>query len=120
MKRRTALIALLVLSLALAGLFTARAVMIATMLRNEGPASTLPIAPWMTPRYIVRAYHVPPSEMRALLDLSPGEGGRLTLEEIAARRGVPVETLIARIEQALPADAPSEGKAPQAESGGRP
>ena len=120
MNRRTALVVLLVLSLALAGLFAARAAMVAMMWREEGPVATLPIAPWMTPRYIVRAYHLPPSEMRALLDLAPGEGGRLTLEEIAARRGVPVETLIARIEKALPANAPAAREAPSEEDDHRP
>lgn len=101
MSRRTGLVVLLVLSLALAGLFAARAVMVARMW-TEAPTAAMPIAPWMTPRYIVRAYGIPPRTMQALLGLDPGEGGRMTLEELAQARGEPVDALIARINAALP------------------
>jgi len=61
------------------------------------------IAGWMTPGYIAHSWQLPPEVMGAALGLSPeeGEGRRLTLAEIAADRGVSVETLAAEIEAVI-------------------
>lgn len=60
-----------------------------------------PVEPWMTPRYIVHAYHIPPEVLADLLRKRPGEGPHETLEQLAATRGVPVAALIATIEADL-------------------
>lgn len=62
-----------------------------------------PLAPWMTVRYIGRSWDVSPREIHALAGLPRPEEARrpLTLGEIAERRGVPVEEVIAEVDAAL-------------------
>ena len=57
-------------------------------------------AGWMTPGYVAHSHGLDPASFRATLGL---EAGRVTLAEIAARRGVPVETVLAEVEAALAA-----------------
>ena len=61
------------------------------------------VEPWMTPRYVGRSWDVPRADIVALLDLPADAtaGRRQTLDDIAAEAGVPVETLIAKIEAYL-------------------
>jgi hypothetical protein len=60
----------------------------------------LPVEGWMTPGYIAHSHGLDPLDLRESLGLAPG---RTTLAEIAARRGVPVETVVAEVEAALAA-----------------
>lgn len=62
-----------------------------------------PIAAWMTPRYVAHSWDVPRDEMMAILGLEPPPRGRITLEELAAEKGLPVEDYIARIEAGIAA-----------------
>ncbi|MCV2864710.1 hypothetical protein [Defluviimonas sp. WL0075] len=50
---------------------------------------------WMTPRYIARSWHVPQEDLARHLDLAPGGDARMTLDDIARARGIPLETLLA-------------------------
>ncbi len=63
-------------------------------------------APWMTPGYLARSWHLPNAAVDGALGLD-AQGftgpGRPTLERIAAVRGVPVQTLIEDLRKALPA-----------------
>lgn len=55
-----------------------------------------PIEPWMTPRYIATAWHIPQDQLTAILgqtDLSR----RPSLAKIAKAQGRPVEDLIAEL-----------------------
>jgi hypothetical protein len=60
-----------------------------------------PIAGWMTPAFVARSWQLPPEMMMQAIDGSPGEGRRLTLDAIAAERGLPLADLVTRIEEAI-------------------
>lgn len=60
-----------------------------------------PIEGWMTPGYVAHSWHLPHDAMAEALALEPGSGRPRTLDEIAAARGVPLEALIAQIEEAV-------------------
>jgi hypothetical protein len=61
-----------------------------------------PIEGWMTPRYVVHAWHVPPEVVAGALPIEQdGTGRRMTLDEIAEAEGVAPEVLAARIEAAI-------------------
>lgn len=53
--------------------------------------------PWMTPRYVAHSWGLAPSRVAEVLGVSPEVGDRPTLEEIAERRGVPVEQVLAEV-----------------------
>lgn len=61
-----------------------------------------PVQGWMTPGYVVRAYHVPPEAMSRALALEPGSARGKTLEDIAVARGVPVDRLLAAVQALVP------------------
>ena len=66
-------------------------------------------APWMTPGYIARSWHLHVEEIDAILGIQNGpelvREGPPTLERIAAVLGVPVSELIDRLTKGLPAAA---------------
>jgi hypothetical protein len=62
------------------------------------------IAGWMTPRYVVRSWDVPPDLVAGALDLErDGIGRRVTLTALAEERGVPPAVLIDALETAIAA-----------------
>lgn len=61
----------------------------------------VPIQPWMTVGYVGKSWGVKPRALDQEAGLPIPEGRPLTLAEIAAKRGVPVETLIADVEAAV-------------------
>lgn len=58
---------------------------------------------WMTPGYIAHSWDLDRTTLRAVLGIDARPGEHPTLEEIAERRGEPVEALIARLEAAIAA-----------------
>lgn len=61
-----------------------------------------PVAAWMTPRYIAHSHRLPPDLLGAVLKIDPeNPPRRMTLKEIAAERGVPVQDLIDALEAAI-------------------
>lgn len=60
-----------------------------------------PVRPWMTVGYVGRSWDLPPRRIDELAGLPPPDGHPLTLQEIADRRGVAVETVIAEVEAAV-------------------
>jgi hypothetical protein len=57
---------------------------------------------WMTPRYVAMSWDVPPDVIAGALALArDGSGRRVTLDELAKSRGVPVATLAAELEAAI-------------------
>ena len=62
-----------------------------------------PLAPWMTMGYVGHVHGISGREIDALAGFpTPQEAGHpLTIAEIAARQGVPVETVIDEVEAAL-------------------
>lgn len=88
-------------AVALAMAFTVRAVVF--MAPFGAPPLDPPIEGWMTPRLVAHGWHLPPEVMAAAVGLEPGAGRGKTLDEIAEAQGLPVATLIARIEAAAAA-----------------
>lgn len=63
-----------------------------------------PIEPWMTPRYVARSWGVPPRDlMQALKAPMPPPDGPMSLRDLADRRGVTTEQIIAEAEAAVAA-----------------
>jgi hypothetical protein len=60
-----------------------------------------PVASWMTVGYVAHSWHLDPRAIDATAGLPPPAGHPLTLEEIASQRGVPVEQIIAAVEDAI-------------------
>lgn len=57
---------------------------------------------WMTPGYVERSWHMPPRALAGVLDITPGPGQRgRTLAEIAADQGIPLDELMARLNDHL-------------------
>lgn len=56
-----------------------------------------PIEGWMTPRYVVQSWGLPPEIVTEALGDGPMPGKRRTIEDLAADRGISVEELVARI-----------------------
>ena len=54
-----------------------------------------PIEGWMTPGMVARTRHLPPEVVAEALGLDRSAPRRMTLAEIAAERGVPLQALIA-------------------------
>ena len=61
------------------------------------------VRPWMTVGYVGRSWDINPRTIDGVAGLPlPEEAGRpLTLQEIADRRGVPVEEIIVLVEEAI-------------------
>ncbi|MHC9234009.1 hypothetical protein ACX9MO_00065 [Pseudooceanicola sp. 502str34] len=62
--------------------------------------------PWMTPGYVAHSWHLPKEEVFTLLALDPPPDRRMTLEEIARTKGVPLHQLLDELNVALQARAP--------------
>lgn len=63
---------------------------------------------WMTPGYIAHSWDLGRDALRSALGADAQPGEHLTLEEIAERRGEPLEALIARVEAAIAAERAGE------------
>ena len=87
----------LVLAAGVTLLFLLRAIFFATIWLESDPLRHA-VEPWMTPRYIVRTYGLPPERVDAALGLPTGQSPRKPLADIAERQGVPVARLIAAVE----------------------
>jgi hypothetical protein len=104
LRRRPVLAALFaVLVLAALG-FGLRAAVIATHWAASAPDQTAPLAGWMTPRYVARLRGVPPEVMQRILALTTGAGTRVTLDRLAADRGVALDRFLADLDAALAAE----------------
>lgn len=88
-----------VVAVALGLFFAARAVVFTVYWSDHRDEA---IAGWMTPRYVAMSWDVPPEIVGDALALPrDGTGRRITLSEIAATRGIPVETVAAEIGAAI-------------------
>jgi hypothetical protein len=86
---------------ALAILFAVRAVI---SMQDWPEHADEDIEGWMTPRYVALSWDVPPEVIVGALSIPrDGSGRRITLDELAKDRGVPVETLAADLEAAIAA-----------------
>lgn len=65
-----------------------------------------PLEGWMTPRYIANSWNVDGPELAKHLGVSEAPKERPTLQDIADKRGVPLETIIAIAESYLTAHTP--------------
>ncbi len=100
---RRGLLAGFILAAALAVFFGIR-LFHGAALWSEATPQDPPIASWMTPRYVMRAWDVPPEVIAEALNLDQdGIGRRVTLAELAADRGDTPEALAVRLEDAIAA-----------------
>ena len=103
-EQRVALIAFCV-ALSLTLFFGGRIVLRAVYWANPEHHRQDP-APWMTPGYLARSWHLPNAAVDGVVGFDPQTftgPGRPTLDWIATQRGVPVEVLIDTLRTALPA-----------------
>ena len=78
------------------------ALRLAVLILGWGPDPARPIEGWMTPRYVVRVYDLPPEDVSRVLGLSPGTAPRLTLERIAETQGRPLAQVLADLDALRP------------------
>ena len=87
------------LAIALFLFFTIRLIVFTVYWANPAHRDR-PIEGWMTPRYVIQSWHLPPEVMREAL----GEAGlpdrRMTMDEIAAAMGISLNELAVRVELA--------------------
>lgn len=97
-RRHPKLFAAFVLALVLALFFAGRIVVRAVYWSQHREEA---VAPWMTVGYVGRSWRLDPRAIDAEAGLPPPEGRPLTLEQIAADRGVPVAQVIVEVEAAI-------------------
>lgn len=86
------------LALALSAFFAGR-IVVSAVYWSAHRQETL--APWMTLGYVGRSWGIDPRALNAEAGLNLPEGNRLTLEEIARERGMPMADLIEGLDQAI-------------------
>ena len=90
------------LALGLVVFFAARSV--AALVYWSDPAHRdQPIEGWMTPRYVVQSWQLPPEVMTEILNAGPMPDRRRTLGEIAEDQGITLHDLATRITAATDA-----------------
>jgi hypothetical protein len=101
--RRPVLTAAFVLAVAVTVFFAVRLVLF-TLFWADPTHREQPIEGWMSPGYVAHSWDLPREKVAGSLDLEPRtDGRRLTLDEIAEERGVPVADLIATLEAMIAA-----------------
>ncbi|MDP1668322.1 hypothetical protein [Phaeovulum sp.] len=80
---------------AFAVLFFAARMLVFTIYWSDPAHRDGPIEGWMTPGMLARARHLPPEAVAEALGLDRDQPRRMTLAELAAERGVPLEVLLA-------------------------
>ncbi|MBU2936258.1 MULTISPECIES: hypothetical protein [Pacificibacter] len=91
----------LVVSLAVAGLFTVRSVAL-WVYWHDPQHRAQAIEPWMTPKYIAHSWAVPPHIVGdALGDFQRHKKGPMNLDQIAAAKDMSTRDLITSIEDAI-------------------
>ncbi|RME13786.1 MAG: hypothetical protein D6801_10515 [Alphaproteobacteria bacterium] len=109
---RAAPVATVVLALALAAfaVFAGRSVAFWVYWHDPAHREQV-ISGWMTPGYVAHSWHVPREVVLKALDLPAAPPKRrMSLDEIAAERGVPTEELIGEVERAIAAYRAGAGK----------
>ncbi|MBW6507126.1 MAG: hypothetical protein K0B00_10310 [Rhodobacteraceae bacterium] len=87
---------------AVAVLFFATRMLVSTIYWADPAHRFGPIEGWMTPGMVARSRHLPPDVVADALGLDRGQLRRMTLTEIAAERGVPLDELLAPLLPLLP------------------
>lgn len=86
-------------------LFFAVRLTVATIYWADPAHREQPIEGWMTPRYVAMSWDVPPETIARALSLPEKDGfGRISLDRIATERGIPLDTLVAMIEDEIAAE----------------
>ena len=92
----------LALALLVAGVFAVRLALGAVYWADPRHRD-MPIAPWMTPRFVALSWDVPKEVVIDALGMKQDGHGPEPLHRMATERGVPVEVLIADLERAIAA-----------------
>ena len=97
-RREWILLLFFLVTLAVTGLFAARAYRRAAYWRGHRDET---IRPWMSVGYVAHSYRVPPPVLYQAIGLEPTPRDRRPLKEIAARQNRPVDTLISELRDAI-------------------
>jgi hypothetical protein len=97
-RREWILLLFFLVTLAVTGLFAARAYRRAAYWREHRDET---IRPWMSVGYVARSYRVPAPVLYQAIGLEPTPHDRRPLREIAARQNRSVDTLISELHDAI-------------------
>lgn len=97
-RREWLLLLFFVGTLAVTGLFAARAFRRAAYWREHRDER---IRPWMSVGYVAHSYHVPPPVLHQAIGIDPTLPDRRPLKEIAAQQHRSVDILISELQQAI-------------------
>ncbi len=101
MKRKAILAVAFLAALAITLFFAVR-LTVSTIVWSDPDRTDQAIAGWMTPRYVVRSWQLPPKVVATALGQDfDGTGRRETLAEIAEREGRDLDDLIRDLETAI-------------------
>lgn len=93
----------LVAALALVGFFAVR-LALGALYWGDPEHRDVPLAGWMSPRFVAMSWNVPPELVGQALELPrDGSGRRVTLQQLAEERGVPLGELIGALDAAIAA-----------------
>jgi hypothetical protein len=109
--RRKWLLAGFVLAAALTAFFIIRAVLF-TVYWMDPERGLHPVEPWMTPRYILRAYDLPRDDLAETLNLQRGDSPKEPLDKLARDRGVDVGPLVKAVQAMVDARTDPAPKTP--------
>ncbi|PUB13596.1 hypothetical protein [Yoonia sediminilitoris] len=76
-----------------AALWFAISVLLDFIYFNDPKNQDIALKPWMTPRYIVMSYDLPPEVVAELLDLTPQQDRRVPMRDIAEKMGITLDEL---------------------------
>jgi hypothetical protein len=93
------------LALGIALLFALRLVLVVTL---WGPAAERPIQGWMTPRYVVRSYDLPPEAVAEVLGIEPGSAAGQSIESLARAQDRPLIDVLRALDALRAAQAPQQ------------
>lgn len=99
-RRHRVLLIAFVVAVAATLFFGVRAVVFA-IYWNDPAHRDEALAGWMTPRYVAMSWDLPREVVGEALGLAPGGAPRVTLDEIAAARGVPLAQVIDELDAAI-------------------
>lgn len=96
--RHPVLTGIFLLLLAIGLGFAAHAVwMIPTRLMDGSPPR---VEGWMTPRHVMAVFNLPRNDLAPILGLADDDTPFATLNDLAAARGIPPDTLLAQVQAA--------------------
>lgn len=99
--KRSRIASAILLVALLAALFFAARLTVYTIRWSDPARRDVPVAGWMTPGYVANSWEIPRDLVFETLGLA--EPRKITLEDLAAEKGMPLEKLIDQIKASIEA-----------------